>query len=150
MIEDKIKEVLDRKEYLEEKIYNEYTTALTMLIGIFLAGGISLAALKNWLVVVATIIGTSLPFDIYYYRTEGPRAEIKELEAYLKDLYFIQQKRSKNSCEKYTEDIGNNNIEKVNDLVNENYEYNYFTPNNTLRRIRKRYNEKKINFEIKN
>ena len=149
MIEDKIKEVLDRKEYLEEKIYNEYTTTLTMLIGIFLAGGISLVALKNWLVVIATIVGTSIPFDIYYYRTDKTKAEIKKLDEYLKDLYFIQKKRSGNPQENYTEDM-NKTEEKVNSLVNENYEYNYFTPNNTLRRVRKRCNEKKINFRINN
>ena len=149
MIEDKIKETLDRKECLEEKILKEYTAALSMLIGIFFAGGISIIVLKNWLVVIATIVGTSIPFDIYYYRTEKVRAELKELEQYLKELYFIQEKRSKNLKEKYTEDM-NKTEEKINNLVNENYEYNYFTPSNTLRRVRKRSNEKKINFGIKN
>lgn len=149
MIEDKIKETLDKKEFLEERILNEYTSALTMLIGIFLAGGISLVALKNWLVVIATIIGTSIPFDIYYYRTEKIKEEIKELDEYLKDLYFLQEKRGKNFQDKYTEDMSDN-IEKVNDLLIGNYEYNYVTSSNALRKVRKKSNEKKINFEIKN
>ena len=149
MIEDKIKETLDRKKFLEERNLNEYTSALTMLIGIFLAGGISLAALKYWLVAIATIVGTSIPFDIYYYRTEKIKEEINELDKYLKDLYFIQEKRDKNSQDKYTEDM-NDNLEKINDLLNGNYEYNYVTSSNALRKVRKKGNEKKINFEIKN
>ena len=42
------------------------------------------------------------------------------------------------------------NIEKVNDLLIGNYEYNYVTSSNALRKVRKKSNEKKINFEIKN
>ena len=42
------------------------------------------------------------------------------------------------------------NIEKVNDLLIGNYEYNYVTSSNALKKVRKKSNEKKINFEIKN
>ena len=145
MIEDKIKEILDKKEYLEKSVLNEYIIALSMLIGIFLAGGISFVVLKNWLVVIATIVGTSIPFDIYYYRTDKTKAEIKELDEYLKDLYSIKEKRGGNPQENYTEDM-NNNMGKVNSLVNEKNEYDYFTSSNVLRRVRKISNEKKINY----
>ena len=64
-------------------------------------------------------------------------------------IYFLQEKRGKNFQDKYTEDMSDN-IEKVNDLLIGNYEYNYVTSSNALRKVRKKSNEKKINFEIKN
>ena len=92
MIEDKIKETLDRKEFLEERILNEYTSALTMLIGIFLAGGGALIKNLDKLISEKTGIPVFVAQDPLDCVVKGTEKTLEDLEK-LKDVLINARKR---------------------------------------------------------
>lgn len=143
-----INDALNRKEYLEKRIDDDCITAISIVIGIFLAGGITFAVLKNWLVLMSSIVGLTLPFDVYYYRKDKTSMELKELELSLKEMYFLQAKEREN----FNNNLNtiNNDIELTNNNIIENYDFVQLNSSNCFRKIKKRKCEKKINFNIKN